>query len=112
MADSKFAASQRNLLQIVDALRPPRRLARRLNRRQQQRDQNADDGNHDQQLDQRERARIFPILAPRPPLLVTIYVSMTSLRIVAAIRIKCLFLYFERLVYSPFQPHRIMHARD
>jgi hypothetical protein len=48
--------AEAQLLQVVDALRPPRRLACRLYRRQQQSDQNANDGNHDEQLDQRKRA--------------------------------------------------------
>jgi hypothetical protein len=43
-----------DLLQIIDALAAPRRLAGRLNRRQQERDQNADNGYYDQQLNQRE----------------------------------------------------------
>ena len=42
------------LLQVVDALAPPRRLARRLDRRQEQGDQHRDDRDHDQQLDQGE----------------------------------------------------------
>jgi hypothetical protein len=46
--------SQTNLLQVVNALRSPRRLARRLNRRQQQGHQNPDNGNDHQQLNQGE----------------------------------------------------------
>ena len=37
-----------DLLEVVDALGPPRGLARRLDRRQQQRDQHGDDGDDDQ----------------------------------------------------------------
>ena len=48
---------QSNLLQIVQALGPPRRFPRRLNGGQQQGDQDADDGDHHQQLDQREGTR-------------------------------------------------------
>jgi hypothetical protein len=40
------------LLQIVDALRAPRRFPRRLHGREQERDQDRNDGDHDQQLDQ------------------------------------------------------------
>ena len=43
-----------NLLEIIDALSPPRRLAGRLHRRQQQRDQDSDDGDDDQKLNQGE----------------------------------------------------------
>jgi hypothetical protein len=43
-----------NLLQIVVALRSPRRLAGSLDCRQQQRHQNANDRNDDQQLDERK----------------------------------------------------------
>src|SRR5262249_15443777 len=42
------------LLQVIDALGPPRRLARRLDGGQEQRDQDRDNGDHHQQLDQRE----------------------------------------------------------
>src|SRR4051812_43032655 len=45
---------QPDVLQIVLALRPPRRFARRLNGRQQQRDQNANNRNHDEKLNKRE----------------------------------------------------------
>ena len=45
-----------DLLQVVDALRPPGRLARRLDGGQEQGDQHGDDGDDDQQLDQREAA--------------------------------------------------------
>ena len=45
---------QADLLEVVGALDPPRRLARRLHGRQEQRDQHRDDGDDDQQLDQRE----------------------------------------------------------
>ena len=47
---------QPELLQVVDALDPPRRLASRLNGRQQERDQDGDDRDDDQQLDERETA--------------------------------------------------------
>ena len=55
-ADRLLVSGQRDpdLLQVVDALAPPRRLAGRLHGRQQQRDQHADDGDHHEQLDQRE----------------------------------------------------------
>jgi hypothetical protein len=39
------------LLQVIDALHAPRRLAGSLNRGQEQRDQDADHGNDHQQLD-------------------------------------------------------------
>ena len=45
---------QADLLQVVDALRPPGRLAGGLDGGQQQRDQDRDDRDHHQQLDQRE----------------------------------------------------------
>ena len=45
---------QAELLEVVDALRPPRRLAGRLHGGQQQGDQDGDDRDHHQQLDQRE----------------------------------------------------------
>ena len=45
---------QADLLQVIQALRAPGRLARRLHGRQEQGDQHADDGDHDQQFDQRE----------------------------------------------------------
>jgi len=48
---------QADLLQVVDALRPPRGLARRLDGRQEQGDQHGDDRDHHQKLDQRETAR-------------------------------------------------------
>ena len=47
---------QADLLQVVDALGPPGRLARRLHGGQEQGDQHGDDGDDDQQLDQRESA--------------------------------------------------------
>jgi hypothetical protein len=43
-----------DLVQVVGALRAPRRLARGLHRRQQDRHEHADDRDHDQQLDQRK----------------------------------------------------------
>ena len=43
------------LLQIIDALNPPRRLARRLNGGKQQGNQNGDDRDDHEKLDQRER---------------------------------------------------------
>jgi hypothetical protein len=46
--------SQRELLEVIDTLLPPRRFARGLNRRQEQRHQNADDRDHDQQFNQRK----------------------------------------------------------
>ena len=45
---------QGDLLEVVGALGPPRRLARRLDRRQEQGDQDAHDRDDDQQLDQGE----------------------------------------------------------
>ena len=45
---------QADLLEVVDALDPPRRLAGRLDGRQQQGDQDRDDRDHHQQFDQRE----------------------------------------------------------
>ena len=48
--------AQGELLEVVLALRLPRRLAGRLDRRQQQRDQDADDRDHDQKFHQRKRA--------------------------------------------------------
>ena len=45
---------QADLLQVVDALRPARRLTRRLNGGQEQTDQHGDDRDHHQQLDQGE----------------------------------------------------------
>jgi hypothetical protein len=48
---------QTDLFQMVDALRPPSRLAGGLHRGQQQRDQHTDNRNHDQQLDQRKASR-------------------------------------------------------
>ena len=41
-----------DLLQIIPALRPPRRFASLLHCRQQQCDQDRDDGDHDQEFDQ------------------------------------------------------------
>ena len=46
--------AEAELLQVVDALGPPGRLASRLDRRQQQRDQHRDDRDDHQQLDQGE----------------------------------------------------------
>ncbi len=48
---------QADLLQVVDALRPPGRLAGGLDGGQEQGDQDGDDRDDDQQLDQREAAR-------------------------------------------------------
>ena len=48
---------RRHLLEIVGALRPPRRFARGLNRRQQQRHQHADDRDHHEQFDERKTRR-------------------------------------------------------
>ena len=45
---------QPELLEVVVALHPPRRLPRRLHGRQEQRDQDRDDRDDDQELDQRE----------------------------------------------------------
>ena len=45
---------QAQLLHVVDALRPPRRLTSGLNGGEQQGNQNRDDRNHHQELDQRE----------------------------------------------------------
>jgi hypothetical protein len=45
---------QPELLQIVDALGPPRCLPRCLDRRQQERDQYGDDRDHDEKLNQGE----------------------------------------------------------
>ena len=46
---------QTHLLQVIQALCAPRRLAGRLHRRQQQRHQDADDGDHDEQFDKCKR---------------------------------------------------------
>src|SRR5439155_13899995 len=46
---------QPDLLEVVLALRPGRRLAHLMNRRQQEADEDGDDGDHHQQFDQRER---------------------------------------------------------
>jgi hypothetical protein len=43
---------QGKLLEVVGALRSPRRLARGLHGRQQQRDEDANDGNYHQQFNQ------------------------------------------------------------
>ena len=43
--------AQPQLLEVILALTPPRRLSRRLHGRQQQADENADNCNHHQQLD-------------------------------------------------------------
>jgi len=51
---------QADLLEVVDALRPPGRLACGLDRRQQQRDQDGDDGDDHQQLDQGEAGALTP----------------------------------------------------
>ncbi len=51
---------QADLLEVVDALGAPGRLAGRLHRRQQERDQHGDDRDHHQQLDQRETTRASP----------------------------------------------------
>ena len=48
---------QRDLLEVVGALRATGRLACRLHRRQEQRDQHGDDRDDDQELDQREPTR-------------------------------------------------------
>jgi hypothetical protein len=59
------------LLPVVAALDPPRRLTGRLNGRQQQGDQDANDGDHHEQLDERESPPIttshvgFPISSSR-----------------------------------------------
>jgi hypothetical protein len=45
---------QADLLEVVLALRSPRRLARGLDRRQQERDQYPDNRDHNQQLDERK----------------------------------------------------------
>jgi hypothetical protein len=45
---------QANLVQVVLALRAPRRLARLLDGRQQQGDQDRDDRDHHQQFNQRK----------------------------------------------------------
>jgi len=45
---------QTDLLEIIAALQPSRRLARRLHRWKQQRNQNADDRDHHEQLHQCE----------------------------------------------------------
>ena len=47
---------QADLLEVVDALRPPGRLAGRLHGGQQQGDQDRDDRDHHQELDEREAA--------------------------------------------------------
>jgi hypothetical protein len=51
-------APERELLQVILTLIPPRRFSRGLNRRQQKRDQDADDRNHDQELDQRKSGAV------------------------------------------------------
>ena len=58
---------QADLLQVVDALDPPGRLACRLHGGQQQGDQDRDDRDHDQKLDQGEsgRERRIMVLSPR-----------------------------------------------
>src|SRR5205823_7399357 len=50
-----------NLLEVVRALGPVRRLADFLHRRQEQADEDGDDGDHHQQLDQRERSVRRPV---------------------------------------------------
>ena len=47
---------QSNLLEIVNALNPPGRLAGRLHGRQQEGDQHGNDRDDDQELDQGERS--------------------------------------------------------
>jgi hypothetical protein len=47
------------LLEVVDALHPPRGLASGLHRGEQQGDQDADDGNHDQKLNQGKAAAML-----------------------------------------------------
>jgi hypothetical protein len=47
---------QRQLLEVVLAVRPPRLLAGLLHGGQQKSGQDADDGDHHQQLDQRKAA--------------------------------------------------------
>ena len=54
--DVVVVQGEADLLEVVDALRPPRRLPRRLNRRQQQGDQDGNDRDDDQQFDQSEAA--------------------------------------------------------
>jgi len=49
--------SQSDLLEVVDALHPPRGLAGGLHGRQEQGDQDANDRDHHEQLDQRETMR-------------------------------------------------------
>jgi hypothetical protein len=46
--------AESDLLEIVRALRPPRRFAGCLDRRQEQGNQDADDRDHDQKLYERE----------------------------------------------------------
>jgi len=48
--------AQADLLQVIDALRPPGRFARGLHGGEQQRDQDRDDGDDHQELDQGEAA--------------------------------------------------------
>ena len=52
---------QRDLLEVVDALRAARGLARRLDGRQEERDQDGDDRDHDQKLDQCEAASLIQV---------------------------------------------------
>jgi hypothetical protein len=49
---------QPDLLQVVAALRAPRRFPRLLHRRQQQGDEDGDDRDHHQQFDQRESSQL------------------------------------------------------
>jgi hypothetical protein len=49
-----IVCGQRDLLEIVAALRASRRFARRLHGREQQRDQHRDNRDHDQQFNERE----------------------------------------------------------
>ena len=58
-------AGERQLLEIVLALRLTPRLAGRLHGRQQQRDQDADDRNHHQQFDQRKSSPRRPLTGVR-----------------------------------------------
>ncbi len=52
----RFVSLQRehDLLDVVDALRSPRRFSGRLDRRQEQGHENSNDGDHDEQLDERK----------------------------------------------------------
>ena len=48
-----------DLLEIVDALHPPRGFTSRLDRREKQRDQHGDDRDHDRKLDQGNAATLL-----------------------------------------------------